>query len=350
MRYRLLGRTGLYVSEICLGTMTFGAQGFWKVMGGLGQRESTAMVAQAWDAGVNFIDTANVYSLGESETFLGHALKHLKLPRDQVIVATKSTGVMGEEPNRRGQSRHHIVNEVEASLRRLQLDHIDLYQLHGFDPLTPFDESLRALDDLVTAGKIRTIGICNMAAWQVMKALALSDKRGWARFESVQAYYTIAGRDLERELVPLMQDQGLGCLVWSPLAGGLLSGKFSSDGSGPEGARRSQYDFPVVDKARAFKCVEAMRPVAAAHGVSVAQVAIAWVLAKRWVSSVIIGAKTPAQLADNLAAAQLLLSTEEVAALDAASELPREYPGWMLALQGGYRAQPPERGPGSDKA
>lgn len=348
MRYRLLGRTGLYVSEICLGTMTFGSQGFWKVMGGLGQKAATGMVAQAWDAGVNLIDTANVYSLGESETLLGKALKHLKLPRDQVIVATKSTGMMGEEPNRRGQSRHHIVNEVDASLRRLQLDHIDLYQLHGFDPLTPFDESLRALDDLVRAGKIRTLGICNMAAWHVMKALALSDRRSWARFGSVQAYYTIAGRDLERELVPLMQDQGLGCLVWSPLAGGLLSGKFKDDGSGPEGARRTQYDFPVVDKARAFRCIEAMRPIAAAHGVSVAQVAIAWVLAKPWVTSVIIGARTPEQLTDNLAAADLDLTAEEVAALDAVSELPREYPGWMIALQGGYRAKPPERGPGSN--
>ena len=347
MRYRLLGRTGLYVSEICLGTMTFGSQGLWKVMGSLGQQAVTEQVAQAYDAGVNFIDTANVYSLGESETLVGHALKALKLPRDQVIVATKSTGVMGEEPNRRGQSRHHIVNEVEASLRRLQLDHIDLYQLHGFDPLTPFDESLRALDDLVSAGKIRTLGICNMAAWQVMKTLAISDKRGWARFESVQAYYTIAGRDLERELVPLMQDQGLGCLVWSPLAGGLLSGKYKDDGSGPEGARRTQYDFPVVDKARAFKCVEAMRPIAATRGVSVAQIAIAWVLAKPWVTSVIIGAKTPEQLADNLAAASVTLTPDEVATLDAVSELPREYPGWMLALQGGYRAKPPERGPGT---
>ncbi len=345
MRYRLLGRTGLYVSELCLGTMTFGGEGFWKVMGGLGQDTATALVKQAFDAGVNFIDTANVYSLGQSEELTGRALKTLGLPRDELVVATKATGIMSETAiNGRGQSRVHLMNQIDASLKRLQLDHIDLYQLHGFDPLTPLEESLSTLNDLVRSGKVRTIGLCNMAAWQIMKALAISEKNRWSRFESVQAYYTIAGRDLEREVLPLLQDQQLGLMVWSPLAGGLLTGKFGPDQKGPEGARRASFDFPVVDKARAFRCIDAMRPIAQRLRVSVAQVALAWLLSRPQVSTVIVGAKTPEQLADNLGAARLELSFEDLAALEEVSALPPEYPGWMLALQGQYRAKPPVHG------
>ena len=344
MRYRLLGRTGLYVSELCLGTMTFGGQGFWKTMGGLGQDAATALVKQAFAAGVNFIDTANVYSLGESETLTGNAIKKLGLPRDEIVVATKATGIMNEAAvNGRGQSRYHLLNQVDASLKRLQLDHVDLYQLHGFDPLTPLEESLSTLNDLVRAGKVRYIGLCNMAAWQIMKGLAIAEKHHWSRFESVQAYYTIAGRDLEREVVPLLRDQQLGLMVWSPLAGGLLSGKFTADGKGPEGARRASFDFPPIDKERAFRCVDAMRPIAQRHGVSVAQVALAWLLAKREVSTVIIGARNPDQLKDNLASVRLGLSADELAGLDEVSALPPEYPGWMLAFQGQYRAKAPVR-------
>jgi len=342
MKYRLLGRTGLYVSELCLGTMTFGDQGFWKVMGGLGQEAVTTLVKQAFDAGVNFIDTANVYSMGLSETLTGAAIKGL--PRDEIIVATKAYGPMSEtQINGRGQSRYHLMNELDASLKRLQLDHIDLYQLHGYDPLTPLDEVLATLNDMVRSGKVRHIGLCNMAAWQVMKGLAISEKNRWARFDTVQAYYTVAGRDLERELLPLIQDQQLGLMVWSPLAGGLLSGKFSADGKGPEGARRASFDFPVVDKARAFKVVDAMRPIAARHQASVAQVALAWLLSRKEVSSVIVGARTPEQLADNLGASALALAAEDLLALDEVSKLPPEYPGWMLNMQGQYRAQPPAR-------
>ncbi|WP_210546006.1 aldo/keto reductase [Rhodoferax sp. PAMC 29310] len=342
MRYRLLGRTGLYVSELCLGTMTFGGQGFWKVMGGLGQESATSLVKQAFDAGVNFIDTANVYSQGDSETLTGNAIKSLGLPRDQLVVATKATGVMNETSvNARGQSRYHLMNELDASLKRLQLDHIDLYQLHGFDPLTPLEEVLSTLNDMVRSGKVRYIGLCNMAAWQIMKGLAISEKKHWARFESVQAYYTVAGRDLEREVLPLLQDQQLGLMVWSPLAGGLLSGKFSPDGKGPEGTRRASFDFPVVDKARAFRVVDAMRPIALRHQVSVARVALAWLLSRPQVSTVIVGAKTPAQLEDNLGATQLELAADELLALDEVSALPPEYPGWMLARQGEARATPP---------
>jgi aryl-alcohol dehydrogenase-like predicted oxidoreductase len=346
MRYRLLGRTGLYVSELCLGTMTFGgSSGIWKSIGGMGQEAATAMVKQAFDAGVNFLDTANVYALGESETMTGMAIKSLGLPRDELVVATKATGSMDDAaPNARGQSRHHLMHQVDASLKRLQLDHIDLYQLHGFDPLTPLDEVLSTLNDLVRSGKVRTIGLCNMASWQIMKGLAISERRGWARFESVQAYYTIASRDLEREVVPLLQDQQLGLMVWSPLAGGLLSGKFSADGKGPEGARRASFDFPYVDKPRGFRCVDAMRPIAEKHEATVAQVALAWLLSRPQVTTVIVGAKTDAQLTDNLGAIRLQLDGADLKALDAVSALPPEYPGWMIARQGEPRLKPPAKG------
>lgn len=342
MKYRLLGNTGLYVSELCLGTMTFGsAGGFWDVMGSLQQDAVTAQVKRAFDAGINFIDTANVYSFGQSETLVGQAIKDLRLPRDQLVVATKATGPMSQLPNGRGQSRYHLMNQIDASLKRLQLDHIDLYQLHAFDPLTPLEESLSTLNDLVRSGKVRTIGLCNMASWQIMKALAISDRRAWARFESVQAYYTIAGRDLEREVVPLIQDQQLGLMVWSPLAGGLLTGKFSPDGKGPEGTRRATFDFPPIDRERAFCCIDAMRPIAERHGVSIAQVALAWLLAKPWVTTVIIGARSMEQLEDNLSCCRLALSAEDVQALDDVSQLPKEYPGWMLDMQRTYRTTPP---------
>jgi len=333
MRYRLLGRTGLFVSEICLGTMTYGGKGRWAPIGRLGVPEAQAQIKSAFDAGVNFIDTANVYSEGDSERIVGEALANLKLPREDLVVATKVRVRMGSGPNRVGLTRAHIMNEADASLRRLALDHIDLYQIHGVDQVTPLDQTLRALEDLVRAGKVRYIGLSNHAAWQIMKGLGISEREGWNRFESIQAYYSIAGRDLEREIVPVALDQNLSILVWSPLAGGLLSGKFSEASTGPEGARRTSFDFPPVDRARAFRCVEAMRPIAAAHGVSVARVALAWVLQKPAITSVIIGAKTQEQLADNLAAADLKLSDAEMSAVDEVSKLPREYPGWMFERQ-----------------
>jgi len=324
--------------------MTYGGggAGIWANIGKLQQDAVDEQVKCAVEAGINFIDTANVYSLGQSETLLGQSLKSLALPRDQLIIATKATGAMNETPNGRGQSRHHLFNEVDASLKRLQLDYIDLYQLHAFDPLTPFEESLSALNDLVRSGRVRYIGLCNMAAWQIMKSLAVSDRHGWARFSSVQAYYTIAGRDLERELVPLISDQQLGLMVWSPLAGGLLSGKFkNATDKGPAGARRAVFDFPVVNKERAFQCIEVMRPMAAERQISVAQIALAWLLAKPYVSTVIVGAKSMDQLRDNIAATRVQLTDSERRALDEVSQLPPEYPGWMLALQGQYRANTP---------
>jgi aryl-alcohol dehydrogenase-like predicted oxidoreductase len=338
MRYRQLGRTGLYVSELCLGTMTFGGEGgIWSAIGGLGQAAVDEMVGKALAAGVNFIDTADVYSFGLSEKLLGQSLKNLGVKRSDVVIATKVYGDMGRGPNDRGASRGHIMDGVKASLERLQLDHIDLYQIHGNDPITPVEETVRALDDLVSEGLVRYIGCSNWAAWKVMKALGVADQRGWARFETLQAYYSIAGRDLEREIVPMMQDQGVGLMVWSPLAGGLLSGKFGPGSNGPEGARRTGFDFPPVNRDRAWECVAEMRQIAEAHDTSVARVALAWVLAKPFVTTVIMGARTNEQLDDNLAAAELTLSAEEIAALDKVSALPSEYPGWMFERQGGAR-------------
>jgi aryl-alcohol dehydrogenase-like predicted oxidoreductase len=333
MRYRLLGRSGLLVSEICLGTMTYGGKGRWQPIGQLGITEVEAQIKAAVDAGVNFIDTADVYSGGDSEILVGQALKNLKLPREELVIATKVRIRMGPGPNQVGLSRAHIMDGVHASLRRLQLEHIDLYQIHGQDLATPMEETLRALEDLIRAGKVRYIGLSNHSGWQIMKAVAISQQHGWNRFESVQAYYSLAGRDLEREIVPVALDQGLGILVWSPLAGGLLSGKLPENDTGPEGARRTKFDFPPVDRARAFRCVEAMRPIAGTHGVSVARVALAWLLHQPAVASVIVGAKTKEQLADNIAATDLRLSEVELSALAEPSQLPPEYPGWMFARQ-----------------
>ena len=319
MRYQKLGNTGLFVSELCLGTMTFGGEGgMWGKIGQLDQAQADKLVGSALDAGINFIDTANVYSEGRSEQITGQALKNLKVPRENVVVATKVFGETGTAGvNSRGSSRYHIIGSVKESLRRMQLDHIDLYQLHGFDPATPMEEMLYALDNLVQHGHVRYIGVSNWAAWQIAKALGISERLGLARFASLQAYYTIAGRD--------------------PLAGGLLSGKYSRDGKGEEGSRRLEFDFPPVNKDRAFDCIDVMRVIAEAKGVSVAQIALAWLLHQPVVSSVIIGAKRPDQLDDNIAATHIRFTDDELRQLDAVSALPREYPGWMLERQGEYR-------------
>jgi aryl-alcohol dehydrogenase-like predicted oxidoreductase len=342
MRYNQLGNTGLFVSEICLGTMTFGGSGFWKVVGDLDQKGVTGIVSRSLEAGVNFIDTADVYSEGRSEELTGQALKDIGVRRSDVVIATKCYGRVGKGPNDIGASRGHIMDAVERSLERLQTDHIDLYQIHATDIVTPVEETMGALDNLISRGLVRYAGVSNWQAWKIMKAQGVSERRGWARFETLQAYYSIAGRDLEREIVPLLQDQKVGLLVWSPLAGGLLSGKFGPGASGPEGTRRASFDFPPVDKDRAWKCIEAMRAIADAHGVSVARVALAWILAKPFVTSVIIGAKNPEQLDDNLAATGLSLSAEETSRLDEVSALPPEYPGWMLTRQSAERIPQPK--------
>ncbi len=333
MRYRPFAKTGLYVSEICLGTMTFGGKGFWQAVGDLQLPAVEALVGASLDAGVNFIDTADVYSEGESERLLGQALKSLNRPREQLVIATKVRGRTGPGINQVGLSRGHIHASIDASLKRLNLDYIDLYQVHGVDKETPLEETVRALDDLVRGGKVRYVGYSNFPAWQTMKALAIADANKQARFVSGQMYYSIAGRDIEREVVPLALDQNLAILPWSPLAGGLLSGKFDANKQGPAGARRSGFDFPPVDHGRLPGVLDALRQVSQETGLSVARIVTAWVLTRPFVTSVIIGAKNPEQLADNLAASDVTLTAAQIAHLDAASALPSEYPGWMVDRQ-----------------
>lgn len=344
MRTNRLGNTGLMVSELCLGAMTFGTQpGRFGAIAGLDQDASTALVKQAFDGGINFIDTANVYTSGQSEEFVGRALKALGTKRSDVVIATKAMGTMGPGPNDAGVSRYHLMHQIDASLKRLGTDHVDLYQIHGWDPTTPIEEALRALDDMVRSGRVRYIGVSNWAAWQIVKALGISERLGLERFASLQAYYTVAGRDLEREIVPMLQSEGVGLMVWSPLAGGLLSGKYTrgdDDRSQGEG-RRAAFDFPPIDMDRGYDLIDAMRRMADVRGggVSVAQIALAWLLYQPVVSTVIVGAKRADQLADNLAACEIELTAAEMAELDQLSALPPEYPGWMLSFQGGYRNQ-----------
>ncbi len=338
MRVNRLGSTGLFVSELCLGTMTFGGgDGMWAKIGTVQQADADALLRTATDAGINFIDTADVYAEGLSEQITGQAIRNLGLRRDEVVVATKAFGPTGDGPNSRGSSRVHLIDAVKASLTRLQLDHIDLYQLHGFDSATPIEETLRALDTLVQHGHVRYVGVSNWAAWQIAKALGISERLGLHRFASLQAYYTVAGRDLEREIVPMLQSEGVGLMVWSPLAGGFLSGKYTRDGEAESGSRRVEFDFPPIDKDRGFDVIDILRPMAEARGVSVAQIALAWLLHQKVVTSVIVGAKRVDQLTDNIAATNVVLTPDECAAIDAASRLPAEYPGWMFERQD-YRA------------
>jgi aryl-alcohol dehydrogenase-like predicted oxidoreductase len=338
MKYRPLADTGVFVSELCLGAMTFGGVGqMWEVIGGLDQAAVDAIVHRALDAGINFVDTADVYSNGESEVMTGKALAGR---RHDVVLATKVRGRMGPGPNQVGLSRLHIIEAVEASLKRLATDYIDLYQIHRFDPITAIDDTLRALDDLVRAGKVRYIGCSNLPAWYLMKSLAVSREQRLERFKCTQSYYSLAGRELEREMIPLLQDQRLGLLVWSPLAGGFLSGKFTRD-SGDDSARRAKFDFPPVDKEKGFKILDVLAAVAKSHGVTVPQIALAWILANDAVTSVIIGARKIAQLDDNLKSVDITLTPDDKKALDEASRLAAEYPAWMDAL--GSDRRPGER-------
>jgi aryl-alcohol dehydrogenase-like predicted oxidoreductase len=334
MRLNQLGNTGLSVSELCLGTMTFGGgEGMWRAIGALNQSESDALVARAIESGINFLDTADVYAEGLAEQITGQALRNLAIPRESVVIATKVYGATGPGPNNRGASRLHIIDGVKASLKRLQMDHIDLYQIHGFDPATPIEETVRALDTLVQHGHVRYVGVSNWAAWQIAKAVGIAERLGLAHFESLQAYYTLAGRDLEREIIPMLDSEKIGLLVWSPLAGGLLSGKYQRDGKASTEGRRAAFDFPPVEQERAYACIDAMKPMADQRKISIAQIAIAWLLHQKVVTSVIIGAKRLDQLNDNIAAADVTLDETEIETLNKVSALPREYPGWMLDRQ-----------------
>jgi aryl-alcohol dehydrogenase-like predicted oxidoreductase len=333
MRYKPLGQTGLFISELTLGSMTFGGGGYWQAIGDLGLKDTEGLIGTALDAGVNMIDTADVYSDGKSEELVGAALKNLARPREQYVVATKVRGRVGPGVNQVGLSRGHILASIDGSLKRMGLDYVDLYQIHGFDPATPIEETIRALDDVVRSGKARYVGFSNLPAWVASKALTYARENGLARFQSAQVYYSIAGRDIEREIAPMCQAEGVAILPWSPLAGGLLSGKFDPDKKGPADARRASFDFPPVNMERLPKVLAALRAVAGETGTSVARVALAWMLTKPFVTSIIIGAKKREQLVDNLAATELTLSADQVKTLDAASALPMEYPGWMVDWQ-----------------
>jgi aryl-alcohol dehydrogenase-like predicted oxidoreductase len=351
MQYKTLGNTGLLVSQICLGTMTFAAgnEGLWKNIGQVDQAGADELIRSSMDAGVNFLDTADVYAEGFSETTVGNSLKNLGIARKDLVIATKVYGRTGPGRNDVGASRGHIMDAVEASLQRLQTDYIDLYQIHGNDSITPVEETLNALDMLVRSGKVRYIGVSNWLAWKISKALQISHFQNLAKFDTLQAYYSIAGRDLERDIVPLLEAEKTGLLVWSPLAGGLLSGKFSRENQKPEDSRRSSFDFPLVDKERTWKIMDVMTPIAKSHNCSPARIALAWLLAKPFVTSVIIGAKRPDQLHDNIAAVDLKLTPEELKQLDDVSTLPPEYPGWMLPFQGANRLEPNIQRPGTEE-
>ncbi len=340
MEYKLLGKTGIWVSRLCLGTMTFGGKGYWEPIGKLQQTEADHMIKAAFDAGITFFDTADVYGEGDAERILGKSLQNLGLSRQELVIATKVRGRTGKGMNQVGLSRGHIMDAVNDSLERLNLDHIDLYYIHGFDANTPFEETMRGLEDVVRSGKVRYIGCSNLPAWQIMKCNSFAEKLGWTRFDALQHFYSIAGRDVEREIIPMAESENLALMPWSPLAGGFLTGKFSRDTlkSGDD-ARRNTFDFPLINKQKAFGIIDKMKEIAEDHGATVPQIALSWLLCKKAVTSVIIGAKHPEQLQDNINSIKVKLTGEEISILDDISALTLEYPQWMIERQNAVHAR-----------
>ncbi len=338
MKYKYISDTGLMVSELCLGTMTFGGQrgGIWSVVGNVQQQDANTLIKSAFESGINFIDTANVYSYGESEQLLGQALKDLKIPRDEVVIATKLLGRMNDKPNSAGLSRYHIFNSVDASLKRLQLDHIDILYVHGVDPKTPIEEIMHSLNDIVNTGKVRYVAVCNWYAWQVAEANTIAQYKGWHKFIALQHYYAAVSRDIEHELVPMAVEHNLSIFPWSPLAGGFLTGKFTRDNVS-QGTRRSAFDFPPVDKEKAYDLVDVLKDIARQHDATIAQTALAWVRQQRGITSTIIGAKTVEQLNDNIKSTTFDLTESDLKKIDEVSPLPLQYPGWMVRQQSEYR-------------
>ena len=338
MKYNQLGKTGVLVSELCLGTMTFGGRGYWIPIGEVSQDDANQLVKTSVDAGINFIDTANVYSEGLSETILGKAVKDLGLSRHSLVIATKVRSRMGPHANQVGLSRLHITDSVNDSLERLNMSHIDLLYIHGVDPITPIEETMRGLEDVVRSGKVRYIGVSNHSAWQMMKANGYADKMGYEKFVATQNYYSIAGRELEREIAPMAMSEGISIMPWSPLAGGFLSGKFTRTNEIAGDSRRDTFDFPPINKDKAYDIIDLLISIGNQHNVTAAQVALAWVLKQPGITSVIIGAKNQVQLNDNLSATGLSLSDYEISQLNQISELPSEYPEWMIKrqIQGRY--------------
>ena len=337
MKYNFLGNTGLVVSEICFGTMTFGGKGYWEAIGKVQQKEVNDLMKVVVDSGINFIDTANVYSYGESERLLGQSIKDHGFNRNDLVIATKVRGRMGEGLNNVGLSRYHIFQSVDESLQRLQLDHIDVLYVHGVDPKTPVEEIVRTLNDIVLTGKVRYVAVCNWPAWMVMKALGIAEKHGWNKFVGMQYYYALAGRDIEREILPLAIDQNLAVMPWSPLAGGFLSGKFTRDNEKAGDSRRDTFDFPPINKNKAYDIIDVMAEVGKAHSVSVAEIALAWVRQQKGVTSTIIGAKNVDQLNANIKSTEVHLSADDLKKIDEVSALPKEYPGWMVERQSADR-------------
>ncbi|MGZ3872490.1 MAG: aldo/keto reductase [Mucilaginibacter sp.] len=337
MKYNFLGNTGLLVSELCFGAMTFGGKGYWEAIGKVQQKDVNDLMRVVIDAGINFIDTANIYSFGESERLLGQSIKDLGFNRHDLVIATKVRGRMGEGINNVGLSRYHIFQSVDESLQRLQLDHIDILYVHGFDPKTPVEEIMRSLNDIVLTGKVRYIAVCNWPAWLVMKGLGIAEKNGWNKFVGLQYFYSLAGRDIEREILPLAADQNLAVMPWSPLAGGFLGGKYSRNSEKAAGSRRDAFDFPPIDKNKTYDIIDVIAEIGKEHNVTIAEVALAWVRQQKGVTSTIIGAKTVDQLHANIKSIDLELSAGDLKKIDEVSALPKEYPGWMVERQSADR-------------
>lgn len=333
MKFNFLGNTGLLVSEICFGTMTFGGKGLYEAIGKAQQKDVNSIMKTVVDSGINFIDTANVYSFGESETLLGQSIKDVGLDRDQLIIATKVRAFLNQGKNSGGLSRYHIFQSVDASLKRLQLDHIDVLYVHGVDLHTPVEEIMRSLNDIVLTGKVRYVAVCNWPGWMVMKAMGIADKHGWHKFVGMQYFYSLAGRDIEREILPVATDQNLAMMPWSPLAGGFLSGKFTRDDQNAEGARRSSFDFPPINKEKAYDIIDVIADIGKQHNVSAAQIALAWVRLQKGITSTIIGAKSTDQLLDNIKSTEIELSADDLQRLAEVSALLVEYPAWIIEYQ-----------------
>jgi aryl-alcohol dehydrogenase-like predicted oxidoreductase len=333
MKYNFLGNTGLVVSELCFGTMTFGGTGYWENIGRVQQDGVNELMRVVVDSGINFIDTANVYSYGESERLLGQSIIDLGLNRNDLVIATKVRGRMGEGKNNVGLSRFHIFQSVDESLKRLQLHHIDILYVHGVDPKTPVEETVRALNDIVLTGKVRYVACCNWPAWMVMKALGIAEKNGWNKFVGLQYYYSLSGRDIEREIIPLAEDQNLAVMPWSPLAGGFLSGKYTRNNEKAGDSRRDNFDFPPVNKEKAYDIIDVIAEIGKQHNASPAAIALAWVRLQKGVTSTIIGAKRVDQLHDNIKSTEIELSAEDIKRIEEVSALPKEYPGWMVERQ-----------------
>ncbi len=339
MKYNFLGNTGLLVSELCFGAMTFGKnEGYWQPIAGVGQAGVNELMKTVVDSGINFIDTANVYSFGESEKLLGQSLKDLGLNRNELVIATKVRGTMNQSPNGQGLSRYHIFNSIDESLQRLQMDHVDILYVHGVDYRTPVEEIMRSLNDVVLSGKVRYVAVCNWPAWMVMKAQGIAEKNGWNKFIGLQYFYSLAGRDIEREIVPMAEDQNLGILPWSPLAGGFLSGKYTRNDEASEG-RRANFDFPPINKEKAFDIIDVITEIGKEHNATPAQMALAWVRQQPGITSTIIGAKNGNQLNDNIKSTEITLTEEQLEKIDTVSALQKEYPEWMVERQSGGRTK-----------